>query len=280
WLNVLLLGVVVVYVGFASYLMIPIRSQANPPIDENNPENTRTFLSYMKREQYGNRPLLKGPLYNANPSGLQEVGKEYILEEGNKYYTEYGVRQTYKYRPQDEKVFPRMYEKSRYNSGPHAYTRYVKRTGKANDPNDDRPTGMEDLSFFWNYQVIHMYWRYFMWNFAGREGDVQDTDWESGLNFGKSGKMPDFMKNDPAKNHYFMLPFLLGLLGLGWHASKNGKDATVIGLLFFFTGLAIIIYLNQYPSQPRERDYSFAGSFQTFAIWIGLVWEALHCINC
>ncbi|MEZ4824733.1 MAG: DUF2723 domain-containing protein [Bacteroidia bacterium] len=269
-LNTAILSTIVIYIGFSSYLMIPIRSNANPPIDENNPDNTQTFLSYMKREQYGNRPLFRGPLYNAIPVDLEEAGKEFILEPGADRYTEIGVKRQYVYRDADMKLFPRMYEKGRFNMGPHAYTAYVKNTGKPNDPNDDRPTGVEDLLFFFDYQVIHMYWRYFMWNFAGREGDTQDQNWESGLKFWKTAKMPDFMKNSPSKNHYFMIPFLLGLLGLGWQAYKNGGDATVIGLLFFFTGLAIIIYLNQYPSQPRERDYSFAGSFQTYAIWVGL----------
>ncbi|MDX2250371.1 MAG: DUF2723 domain-containing protein [Bacteroidia bacterium] len=275
-LNTALLSTVVIYIGFSSYLMIPIRSNANPPIDENNPDNTQTFLSYMKREQYGNRPLFRGPLYNAVPVDLEETGKEYILEPGASRYTEIGVKRQYVYRDIDNKLFPRMYEKGRYNMGPHAYTNYVKSAGQPNDPNDDKPTGIEDLTFFFDYQVIHMYWRYFMWNFAGKEGDIQDLGWESGLKFWKTSKMPDFMKNSPAKNHYYMLPFLLGVLGLGWQIANKSRDAVVIGLLFFFTGLAIIIYLNQYPSQPRERDYSFAGSFQTYAIWIGLGVIALY----
>lgn len=278
WLivNTALLSTIVIFIGFSSYAMIPIRSNANPPIDENNPDNTQTFLSYMKREQYGNRPLLRGPLYNAVPVDLEETGKEYILEEGAARYTEYGVKRQYKYRDKDLKLFPRMYEKGRYNMGPHAYTNYVKNTGKPNSPNDDRPTALEDLNYFWGYQVVHMYWRYFMWNFAGREGPTQDMGWESGLNFVKAGMMPQFMKDDPAKNHFYMLPFLLGLLGIFWQSMKRGNDAAVVGLLFFFTGFAIIIYLNQYPSQPRERDYSFAGSFQTYAIWVGLSVIALY----
>lgn len=269
-LNTALLSTIVIYIGFSSYLMIPIRSNANPPIDENNPDNTQTFLSYMKREQYGNRPLLRGPLYNAVPVDLEETGKEFILEPNASRYTEIGVKRQYVYNDRDMKLFPRMYEKGRYNMGPHAYINYVKNTGNPNDPNDDRPTGMEDLKYFYGYQIVHMYWRYFMWNFAGKEGDIQDLSWESGLNFMKTSKMPEFMKNSPAKNHYYLLPFLLGIIGLVWQILRKPNDAAVIGLLFFFTGLAIIIYLNQYPSQPRERDYSFAGSFQTYAIWVGL----------
>ena len=161
-LNTALLSVIVIYIGFSSYLMIPIRSNANPAIDENNPDNTQTFLSYMKREQYGNRPLFRGPLYSAQPIALKEEGKEYILEEGEDVYKEIGTKKTYKYNERDMKYFPRMYEKSRFNAGPHAYTRYVKNLGGTpNNPNDDRPTAREDLSYFWGYQVIHMYWRYF-----------------------------------------------------------------------------------------------------------------------
>ncbi|MEM9984008.1 MAG: DUF2723 domain-containing protein, partial [Bacteroidota bacterium] len=280
-LNTALLMTSVIFIGFASYLMIPIRSQANPPIDENNPEDSQTFISYMKREQYGNRPLFRGPLYNAQPVRLEEVGTEYVLEEGADKYTELGPKRQYEYADRDMKLFPRMYDAARPASwnpdyGPWTYQNFVKRSGKPNTPTDDRPTGGEDLKFFFSYQVVHMYWRYFMWNFAGRGGDAQDSGWESGLEFSKFAAMPDFMKDAPARNHFFMLPFLLGLLGLSWHASRRGKDATVIGLLFFFTGLAIIIYLNQYPNQPRERDYSFAGSFQTFAIWVGLGTIALY----
>lgn len=280
-LNTFVMSTLVIFIGFSSYTMIPIRSQANPPIDENDPENSSSFLSYMKREQYGDRPLLFGPMYNINPTGYDEK-REYVLEEGKSRYTDYGVRRTYTYADADKKFFPRMYERGRYNMGPHAYLNYVKRTGEKNDrgvdvsPLDDKPTPGEDLKFFLDYQVRHMYWRYFMWNFAGKESYFQDADWESGLNFSKTASMPDFIRNQPSKNHYYLIPLLMGLLGLFWQANKRGSDAVVVGLLFFFTGLAIIIYLNQYPSQPRERDYSFAGSFQTFAIWVGLGVIALY----
>ncbi|WNJ16959.1 DUF2723 domain-containing protein [Pontibacter sp. G13] len=276
-LNTIALCVVVIYIGFSSYMMIPIRSGANPPIDENNPENTQTFLSYMKREQYGNRPLVYGPLYNARPNGLETTGKEYAIEEGNNRYVELGDKRAYTYADRDKKFFPRMYERSRYDAGRFGYKNFVKNQGaNQQDPMDDRPTKGEDFSFFINYQVIHMYWRYFMWNFAGRESDVQDAGWESGFAFNKTKQMPDFMKHDPSKNHFFFIPLLMGLLGLFWQSSKRGSDAAIVALLFFFTGLAIILYLNQYPNQPRERDYSFAGSFQTFAIWIGLGTVALY----
>jgi len=279
-LNSALMAVAVIFVGFSSYLMIPIRSKADSPIDENNPENSQTFISYMKREQYGNRPLLRGPLYNAQPVGLEETGTEYVLEEGADRYTELGPKRQYRYADKDMKLFPRMYDAARPQSWspdyPHTYSNYVNRTGDPKIPSDDKPTGGEDLTYFFKYQIGHMYLRYFMWNFVGREGDTQDDGWESGFNFGELSQMPDFIKDSPGKNHFYYLPFLFGLLGLFWQASKRGDDAAVIGLLFFFTGLAIVIYLNQYPNQPRERDYSFAGSFQTFAIWIGLGTVAVY----
>ncbi len=271
-LNIASICALVIYIGFSSYAMVPIRSNANPAIDENNPDNSYTFLRYMKREQYGERPLLRGTLYNARPVSYKEAGMEYVLDEETNRYREIGIRRKYEYREEDKKWFPRMYydQQLRWKNGPHAYVNYVKSVGDPNRNDDDRPTPAEDLKFFLDYQLGHMYWRYFMWNFAGRQGDVQDMGWESGLNVNETADMPGEIRNDPGKNHYYYLPFLLGLLGLYWQAKKRWSDAVVVGLLFFFTGIAIVIYLNQYPSQPRERDYSFAGSFQTYAIWIGL----------
>jgi len=270
--NISAICALVIYIGFSSYAMIPIRSNADPAIDENNPENSYTFLRYMRREQYGERPLLKGPLYNASPIAYEEAGMEYVLDDETNRYRELGIRRSYEYSPEDEKWFPRMYydQQLRWKNGPHAYTRYVKNTGDPNLKDDDRPTPAEDFRFFWDYQLGHMYGRYFMWNFAGKQGDIQDMSWESGLNVNEISAMPESIRDDPSKNHYYFLPFLLGLLGLYWQSKQRWSDAVVVGLLFFFTGIAIVIYLNQYPSQPRERDYSFAGSFQTYAIWIGL----------
>ncbi|MEO0897606.1 MAG: DUF2723 domain-containing protein [Bacteroidota bacterium] len=282
-LNTALMAVVAVYIGLGSYAMVQIRSGANTPIDENNPEDAHTFLSYMKREQYGDRPLLNGPLYNARPVDYKTVGKEYDLKpvikgtDTSYVYTVIGEKKTYEYRNVDKKFFPRMYARDRYDMGPHGYKNYVKNLGAdKSNPDDDRPTAGEDLNFFFRYQVWHMYGRYFMWNFVGKESDTQDEGWESGLEFSKISEMPDFIRNHPSKNHYYFLPFLLGVLGLIWQINKRGSDAAVVGMLFFFTGLAIIIWLNQYPMQPRERDYSFAGSFQTFCIWIGLGVLALY----
>jgi hypothetical protein len=170
-----------------------------------------------------------------------------------------------------------MHSPSHYDVKPFGYKEFVTNKGAdLNDPYDDKPSGADNLRFFFTYQVNHMYWRYFLWNFVGRESDVQDSDWESGLMPGKYAGAPEHIQNDDTRNHYYFLPLLLGLLGLFWHVKRNQKDALFVGLLFFFTGLAIILYLNQTPQQPRERDYSYAGSFQTFCIWVGLGVIALY----
>ncbi|MEO0469981.1 MAG: DUF2723 domain-containing protein [Bacteroidota bacterium] len=274
-LNTAVLSLVMVLIGFSSYTQIYVRSNVDPPIDMNNPENIQTFLSYMKREQYGDRPLLKGPLYNARvkydrsgrPVVKSRTMKYTLLEDVDKYVED---TETPKYEYEKEVWFPRMYDPGRYNSGPFAYKNFVDRIGKANDPSDDKPTRAEDISFFWEYQLNHMYIRYFLWNFAGRESDIQEARWESGFEFWDETRYTDEKKRNKAKNHFYLIPLFLGFLGIIWQYLNNRQDAAVIGMLFFFTGIAIVLYLNQYPLQPRERDYSYAGSFQTFCIWIGL----------
>ncbi|GAB4420547.1 MAG: DUF2723 domain-containing protein [Bacteroidia bacterium] len=277
-LNTAVLALTVILIGFSSYGMIFIRSNVNPPIDMNNPENILTFLSYMRREQYGDRPLLRGPLYHAqverDAQGYPKTklkGTKYIILDGDGRYVEDAPSYEYIYRQQDVVWFPRMYTPDRYRSGPFGYINYVKRKGSdPQSPYDDKPSVGENMRFFFDYQVQHMYLRYFMWNFVGRESDEQESRWESGLEvFDQSRFTPDKMTNK-GKNHYYFLPLFLGMLGLIWQIIYRRNDAAVIGMLFFFTGLAIVIYLNQYPAQPRERDYSYAGSFQTFAMWIGM----------
>jgi len=267
-LNVSVLCISMLFIGFSSYAVIYIRSNSNPPIDMNNPENLLSFLSYMKREQYGDRPLLWGPLYNGEIVDVKEGDMRYMALEDQERYVEDAPRPTYVYRPGDKVLFPRMYEVSKYHAGPFGYINYVDDMGEdPNDPRDDRPTRLEDFIFFLDYQLAHMYLRYFMWNFVGRSSDVQDDGWESGL---EPLAYQSIYKGNKAKNHYYFIPLLIGLLGLVWQTFQKRNDAAITGLLFVFTGIAIIIYLNQWPGQPRERDYSFAGSFQTFCIWIGL----------
>ena len=277
-LNTVVLGITLIVIGFSSYSMIYIRSNANPPIDMNNPENLFTFLSYMKREQYGDRPLFRGPMYNAqvkfDASGRavrDTVGMKYTLLDGRDKYIEDVADMEYQFEDDDVVFFPRMYDINRYNSGSFGYINFVKNKGSnANSPYDDKPTRTEDFHFFVEYQLIHMYVRYFFWNFVGREGDMKEDRWESGLEFGDPTRYTSIKRDNKGKNHYYFIPLLLGMLGIVWQYLSNRKDAFVIGMLFFFTGIAIIIYLNQYPNQPRERDYSYAGSFQTFAMWVGM----------
>ncbi|MEO1415810.1 MAG: DUF2723 domain-containing protein [Bacteroidota bacterium] len=272
-LNTSMLALTVVLLGFSSYAMIFVRSNANPPVDMNNPENVLTFLSYMRREQYGDRPLVRGPLYNgqikrdSRGAALYDVkGQKYILSPDKGQYIEDVEDIEYQYRDNDIVWFPRMWSRDRYASGSFGYINFVENKGSdQRNPADDRPTKAEDWKFFFTYQLNHMYFRYFLWNFVGRSSDVQDDGWEDGL-FRSTALRAD----NKAHNHYYFLPLLMGLLGFIWQFSQRPRDAAVVGMLFFFTGIAIIIYLNQYPAQPRERDYSFAGSFQTFAIWAGL----------
>jgi len=283
-LNTILLGVSLIFIGFSSYALIFIRSGADTPIDMNNPENLLTFLSYMRREQYGDRPLLRGPMYNAEPTRdsrgipVAERGRmRYMLLDGQAKYVEDMEDVEYVYDDEDVFWFPRMYATSRYTSGPFGYINYVKNQGAdPNNPYDDKPTKAEDLTFFLEYQFYHMYVRYFLWNFVGREGDRQESRWESGLEWNDLLRYTPEKSQNKGKNHYYFLPLFFGLLGVVWHAISQKQDAAVIGMLFFFTGIAIVLYLNQWPYQPRERDYSYAGSFQTFAIWVGLGVLFLH----
>lgn len=270
-LNTVVVGITVIIIGFSSYTLIYMRSNVDPPVDMNNPENLLTFLSYMRREQYGDRPLLRGHLYNSelerDSRGYPQYdskGMKYMLVDGKDRYVEDEERLAPKYKKEDIFWFPRMYDPGHYNAGPFGYINYV--TDKGADPanpQDDNPSKADDLAFFFDYQLNHMYFRYFMWNFAGRQSDIKEAPWESGLLWDRTST------NNKANNHFYFIPLLLGLMGLVWHAIQDKRHASIIGMLFFFTGIAIIIYLNQWPEQPRERDYSFAGSFQTFAIWIG-----------
>lgn len=306
--NLVVLSVLMVYMGLSSYTMVYIRAQVDAPINENDPDNMKAFNSYMKREQYGDRPLLHGRMYSAQPVQSNEEEEKHYKFDSQVSYDEIGrygrrlkangiskaaINHRYvlydrspkrDYDEASKRFFPRMYSTDHYRGkGPYSYINYVQNKGSSNSPFDDQPTGGENMRFFFDYQINHMYMRYFAWNFIGRAGDEQGSGGETGFNslLGTDDWefLPEVEKNAPSRNHYFALPFLLGLLGAVFHAwPRRGKpkDFSIVMALFFFTGLAIVIYLNQYPAQPRERDYSFAGSFQTFAIWIGLGVIALH----
>ena len=286
--NTILLSLAVILIGYSSYAMISIRSLANPPMDENNPENVFNLLSYLNREQYGSQPILTGQQFNT-PLNAQEP-----YADGNPVYSQDFKKGVY-YVSDDRKAsvpnyakeftafFPRMWSSD--NKHVKAYKNWSNFKGRPvryNGKTINKPTFGENLTYFFNYQVNWMYFRYFFWNFGGKQNDTQghgsftDGNWISGISvldnmrLGNQDVLPDHWENNPARNTFFLLPFFLGLLGLVYHVKKDKKDFSIVAMLFFFTGLAIIIYLNQYPFQPRERDYAYGGSFYAFAIWIGI----------
>ena len=286
--NAIVLAITFIVIGYSSFLMLVIRSNADTPLDENNPENAMYILAYLNREQYGDWPLVSGQYYNApvvdradgNPVYVKDLksGKYVITDKREKVIPVYDSRFT--------TIFPRMWDQSEsrfegeyirwghikgvpveLQSGEHTETRNI-------------PTFSENLAFFWNYQLVHMYYRYFMWNFAGKQNDIQgqgnkiDGNWKSGIRFFDSIRLgpqdiPESRKNK-GDNSFYFLPLLLGLIGIYFTVRHDKQNAWVIFLLFFMTGIAIVLYLNSHAPQPRERDYSFAGSFYAFAMWIGL----------
>jgi len=286
-LNTIMTAMLVIMIGYSSFAVILIRSKANPPMNENNPSNPFALLYYLNREQYGQRPLFYGPYYNA-PVTDYVKGKPTYNPSGGKYIIT-NRETTREYDERFMTVFPRMWSDSQDHI--REYEQYVGEKGKpvrVNDPQTGEattlrvPTFGQNLGFMFRYQMGFMYFRYFMWNFSGRQNDVQSTggpvngNWITGINLldaprtGSVKGMPDDMKNDPSRNRYFLLPLLLGLVGFLWHFNRDIRNWWIVLLLFVMTGIAIVIYLNQYPNQPRERDYAYAASFYAFTVWIGL----------
>ncbi len=268
-------------IGYSTYLTTMIRSSADPTIDMFNVDNPVNLVGYISREQYGDWPILYGQDFT-DPIVDSKVTPTYIKTNGR--YEEAGQKVSYVYNPEDLHFFPRMWDQS--NDQGHADF-YASFAGISKDKEGNwssKPTMGDNISFFLNYQINWMYWRYFMWNFAGKQNDIQgvsmgnvrDGNWKTGIGFvdairlGNQDSLPDSLKNNKANNKLFALPFILGLLGLIYQYKKDKKDSMVVGLLFFFTGFAICLYLNQAGNQPRERDYAYVGSFYAFAIWIGL----------
>jgi hypothetical protein len=259
-LNTALLGVAFILIGYASYGVIVIRSQFEPTIDMNNPENIMSFVSYLKREQYGDRPLLKGPVYSAGyPISAEK--KEPLYRKVEDKYEIYDYKMDYQYDKKHLMLLPRM-----YSTQPHHVQEYKRLMGIKTDR---KPTFGENISYMVTHQIGFFWGRYFLWNYAGRAG----SDYGSGA-LGVSDwfkkDLPEQVTRDKARNNYFMLPLFLGLLGLVYHFMRDVKNAAVVGMFFFFTGIALVLYLNQPPIEPRERDYTHVGSFYAFAIWIGL----------
>jgi hypothetical protein len=332
-----MMGLVMLLIGYGSFAVIVIRSNANTPLDENDPENLVTLHSYLKREQYGSAPILFGPYWNSFRNGeeMTEEGPKildrsawndlsayflrrfvviendvevkafasekeaeawvkankgaYSIEE--KYYeSNASIRQGAVATYAQTTFFPRMYNGEGSGAALHRqlyakWSGYNENDGTSTEIGRDGkrlPTFGENLTYFFRYQVNFMYIRYFMWNFAGRQNDLQGHgdnmhgNWLSGISFldearlGSQEHAPYYTQENPGRNTYFMLPLILALLGLIFHYRKMPKDAFILTLAFLFTGLAIVVYLNQKPYEPRERDYAYAGSFYFFAMWIGI----------
>jgi hypothetical protein len=280
-LNLAMVSVLLIYLGFTSYAMISIRSASNPPMDQNNPQDAVSLMKYLNREQYGQTPLLSGYHYNAPITGYKPPKTEYFAKDGR--YIKVEGATDYRFDERFKTFFPRMYSSSAAHESAYKSWANIKgRPVNINNQTEYIPTFAENLRFFFSYQVNHMYVRYFLWNFSGRQNDIQgygdpyNGNWLTGIGFidkmriGHNGKQPASMANPKTMNRYFLLPFLLGLAGLLFQYRKKQNDFWVVMLLFFMTGLAIVIFLNQTPYQPRERDYAYAGSYYAFAIWIGL----------
>lgn len=306
-LNTSLLCMLMLMIGYSSYAVIVIRSVANPPMDQNSPEDIFSLGSYLSRDQYGQTPLFFGqaftsqPDFDANGQAIYNTTTEHHRKEKTQAneadtYEDVESLESLQYPSGMKMLFPRMYSSAHaqaYNDwlGGNIQLRDVNYTTSGGDfQYGQMPSQWDNMNFFMSYQINFMYWRYFMWNFAGRQngfqsnGEKEHGNWLTGIPFidnamyGNQKELPNELQQDKAHNVFYMLPLLLGLLGLFWQAfrgDKGVKQFWVVFFLFFMTGLAIVLYLNQTPMQPRERDYAYAGSFYAFAIWIGMGVAAL-----
>lgn len=280
-----LLGITVILIGYSSYAVIVIRSLANPPMNENEPSNIFSLLSYLNREQYGDRPLVYGQYYNAP---VDESNDQFTYRQKDGKYVKSYLKTEYKFDERFQSIFPRMYSPRQDHVTEYKKWANIKgmpvRVSNSQGESEVQyvPTFSENLKFFFSYQMGYMYWRYFMWNFSGRQNDVQghgelqNGNWITGIPFldqfrlGNQEFLTSEMKNTPSRNKYFMLPLILGIVGMVFQFMRDKNNGWVVLFLFVLTGLAIVVYLNQTPIQPRERDYAYAGSFYAFCIWIGI----------
>ena len=287
-MNASLLGFLMLVIGYSTFFLLVIRANTNTPLNENAPKDAVAMRAYLGREQYGDTPLFSGQYYTAGDPIDAKVGyTKYVRgkdEKGKDKYIAASYQQKFVYRQNHTGLFPRMYSNDNDRRHPQFYEYWAGKTR-----GDHKPTSAQNLKYFNGYQMGWMYWRYFMWNFAGRQNDIQghyfnddgtrdymNGNWICGIKaidqarLGPQDNLPDHMKENKARNVYYLLPLLLGLMGLVYHVMRNKKDAFIVFIMFFMTGIAIGIYLNMPPRQPRERDYAFVGSFSFFAIWIGL----------
>ena len=285
--NTVLLSFTVIVIGFSAFTVDIIRSAAKTPTNEYQPDNAFTLVRYLSREQYGKTPLIYGQYYDA-PYDLKTT--RYWAPLNGKYKKVDGPVDA-DYASEGKMLFPRMWSSSpdgRYEDFYEAYTGGKGR--KIAGSKHRKPTMAANLSYFFDYQMNWMYWRYFMWNFVGRQNEIHSPtpgnifhgNWESGIGFidrarlGDQSNAPDVLKHNKGKNHYFFLPLLLGLIGLCFQFGKDKRGCWLTFLMFFMTGIAIVLYLNQPPYQVRERDYAYAGSFYFFSVWIGLAVAAIY----
>ncbi len=273
WMNTALLSLIFILIGYSTYFLIIIRSNFNPPIDENNPEEVTKFVSYLKREQYGDRPLFYGPQWTSQVGRSPESGQYYeygdpIYQRGEDGYEIYDYKTNYYYPSNQQTLFPRMHSKQPHHTP--QYESWMREHGYR-FKEGKLPTGAQNIHFMINRQIGFFYWRYFLWNFVGREGDIQD----SGVLWFSNEKLPELIQS-AARNQFFALPLILGLLGVAFLGVRDNKMLLILGMLWFFTGAAIILYLNPPPIEPRERDYAYAGSFYAFSFFIGLGVLALY----
>ena len=271
------LCLVFIIIGYSSYIVAIIRSRADVPIDMTNPDNVISFLSYVNREQFGQQPLLFGPDFTSQPYKIGDKGPIYVLgkKNGKDVYEIQGKKQEPEYDAANTRFFPRIWDN---NEAMHInfYRNFL---GLAKD---ETPTASDNMKYFMQYQMNWMWWRYFMWNYVGRQNDVEgqgeprNGNWISGIKaidkhrVGDLDLMSKGYRDNGARNELYFLPLILGLMGMFFHFKKDKKNAIVVLVLFFFTGAAIGIFLNMPPVQPRERDYAFAGCTYAFAIWIGM----------
>lgn len=306
WFNTSFLSLLLIMIGYSSYALIVIRSSANTPMDQNSPEDIFTLGSYLNREQYGSRPLFYGECFDAEVDRTKD-GDAVSVETSPIYMRvekknasdpdEYEIiDHNREYKHVQNMLFPRMYSSDHAGEYERWIGKNIRNTKRAKFPDIRKqqgkssevkvPTQLDNMRFFINYQVNHMYWRYFLWNFVGRQNDIQNNygekeygNWITGIPFvdnmrlGNQSKLPETVKENKGHNVFFALPLILGIIGIIWQLAndKKGKQQFwVVFMLFFMTGLAIVLYLNQTPMQPRERDYAYAASFYAFAIWIGM----------
>ena len=287
--NTVLLCFTVIVIGFSLFSIVVIRSAAKTPTNEYQPDNPFTLVRYLGREQYGSNPLIYGQYFDA-PYDIEST--TYWAPLGDKYIKAEGPGKI-RYDASGKMLFPRMWNGSdpKYIS---FYQAYMGDGGhKVKGAEHKKPTFFQNLAFFFDFQMNWMYWRYFMWNFAGRQNDIHSPspgdnfagNWECGIPFidyrlGDQSDAPDYLKNNKGKNHYYMLPLLLGIIGIFFQFARDKRGSWLNFLMFFMTGIAIVIYLNQPPYQVRERDYAYAGSFYFFSVWIGLAVAAVYSWIC